>query len=205
MTRWRLVDRLLEFPPPLAVGIVNVTADSFFEGARTETPERAVIDGLALAEAGFDLLDVGAVTARSGAAVSADEEAARLVPAVEELARRAGVPVTADTFQPEVASLALDAGAAAVNDISGGADPEMLDLVAERGCGYVLMHIEGPPRADREPSRSPESGRPPEALVRRADPGGARAWRGRGADRARSRPRLRPLGRRRPRDPAAPG
>jgi len=153
MTRWRLADHLLEFPPPLAAGIVNVTADSFFEGARSETPERAVIDGLALAEAGFDLLDVGAVTASSGAAVSADEEAARLVPAVEELARRAGVPVTADTYQPEVASLALDAGAAAVNDISGGADPEMLDLVAARGCGYVLMHIEGPPRADREPSR----------------------------------------------------
>jgi dihydropteroate synthase len=151
MTRWRLADRLLEFPPPLAVGIVNVTDDSFFEGARSETPERAVRDGLALAEAGFDLLDVGAVTARSGAAVPAGEEAARLVPAVEELVRRAGVPVTADTFQPEVASRALDAGAAAINDISGGAAPEMLDLVAETGCGYVLMHIEGPPRADREP------------------------------------------------------
>ena len=151
MTRWRLADRLLEFPPPLAAGIVNVTADSFFEGARSETPERAVGDGLALAEAGFDLLDVGAVAARSGAAVPADEESARLVPAVEELVRSAGVPVTADTFQPEVASRALDAGAAAINDISGGADPEMLDLVAERGCGYVLMHIEGPPRADREP------------------------------------------------------
>ncbi len=151
MSRWRLADRTLEFPPPMAVGIVNVTADSFFEGARSETPERAVEDGLALAEAGFDLLDVGAVAARSGAAVSADEEAARLVPAVEELARRAGVPVTADTFQLEVARQALDAGAAAVNDISGGADPGMLDLVAESGCGYVLMHIEGPPRADREP------------------------------------------------------
>jgi dihydropteroate synthase len=150
MSAWRLTDRLLDFPPPLAVGIVNVTADSFFEGARSETPERAVLDGLALAEAGFDLLDVGAVTARSGAAVSVDEEAARLVPAVEELARRAGVPVTADTFQPEVANRALDAGAAAVNDISGGADPRMLDLVANRGCGYVLMHIEGPPRVDRE-------------------------------------------------------
>jgi dihydropteroate synthase len=151
MTHWRLVDRLLSFPPPLAAGIVNVTADSFFEGARSETPERAVGDGLALAASGFDLLDVGAVTASSGAAVSAEEEAARLVPAVEELARRAGVPVTADTFQPQVASLALDAGAAAVNDISGGAHPQMLDLVAERGCGYVLMHIEGPPRVDREP------------------------------------------------------
>jgi dihydropteroate synthase len=151
MTRWRLVDRLLEFPPPLAAGIVNVTADSFFEGARSETPERAVRDGLALAQAGFDLLDVGAVAARSGAAVSADEEAARLIPAVEELVRRAGVAVIADTYQPGVASLALDAGAAALNDVSGAADPEMLDLVAERGCGYVLMHIDGPPHVDREP------------------------------------------------------
>jgi dihydropteroate synthase len=157
MTRWRLADRLLEFPPPRAVGIVNVTDDSFFEGARSGTPERAVGDGLALAEAGFDLLDVGAVAARSGAAVPADGEAARLVPAVEELVRQAGVPVTADTFQPEVARQVLDAGAAAINDISGGADPEMLKLVAERGCGYVLMHIEGPPRADRE---SPGHGDP---------------------------------------------
>src|SRR5947208_2345069 len=152
MSIWRLVDSLLEFPPPQASGIVNVTHDSFFEGARSETPERAVGDGLALAEAGFDLLDVGAVPARSGPAVSVDEEAARLVPAVEELASRAGVPVTADTFQVEVARRALDAGAAAINDISGGRDPEMLDLVAERGCGYVLMHIEGPPRVDREPA-----------------------------------------------------
>lgn len=151
MTTWRLADRVLEFPPPLAVGIVNVTADSFFEGARSGTPQRAVEDGLALVEAGFDLLDVGAVPARSGPPVPEAEEAARLVPAVEELARRAGVPVTADTFQPGVARRALDAGAAAINDISGGADRELLELAGERGCGYVLMHVEGPPRADREP------------------------------------------------------
>ena len=87
MTRWRLADRVLEFPPPLAAGIVNVTDDSFFEGARSATPERAVEDGLALAEAGFDLLDVGAVPARSGRPVSVEEEAARLVPAIEGLAR----------------------------------------------------------------------------------------------------------------------
>jgi dihydropteroate synthase len=151
MNRWRLGNRVLEFPPPLAAGIVNVTDDSFFEGARSQTPARAIDDGLALVAAGFDLLDVGAVPARSGPAVSVEEEAARLIPAVEGLVQRAGVPVSADTFQPPVARLALDAGAVAINDISGGADPEMLELVAERGCGYVLMHIEGPPRADREP------------------------------------------------------
>src|SRR5919198_4564495 len=150
MTRWHLTDRVLEFPPSLAAGIVNVTEDSFFEGARSETPESAVKDGLELASTGFDLLDVGAVAARSGPPVPVDEEAARLIPAVEGLVERAGVPVSADTFQSAVAQMALDAGAVAINDISGAADPRMLELVAERGCGYVLMHIEGPPRADRE-------------------------------------------------------
>jgi dihydropteroate synthase len=152
LTRWRLSDRVLEFPPPLAAGIVNVTDDSFFEGARSGTPERAIEDGLALVEAGFDLLDVGAVPARAGAPVPAEEEAARLVPAIEGLAARAGVPISADTFQAEVAAQALDAGAVAINDISGGANPELLEVVGQRGCGYVLMHIEGPPRVDRQPA-----------------------------------------------------
>jgi dihydropteroate synthase len=106
-----------------------------------------------LAEAGFDMLDVGAVAARSGPPVPAGEEAGRLVPAIEGLAQRTGLPVSADTFSTEVAARALDAGAVAVNDISGAADPELFDLCAERGCGLVLMHIEGPPRQDREPRR----------------------------------------------------
>lgn len=146
---WRLGDRVLTFPPPLAAGIVNVTDDSFFAGARSGTPQRAAADGFALAEAGFDLLDVGAVAARNGPAVAVEEEAGRLVPAIERLAAEAGVPILADTFSPEVAARALAAGAAGINDIAGGADPEMLDLVAGSGCGYVLMHIEGPPRTER--------------------------------------------------------
>ena len=148
---WRLADRTLELAQPLAAGIVNVTADSMFEGARSVTPERAVADGLALAEAGFDMLDVGAVAARSGPPVSAEDEAAALVPAIEGLAG-AGVPVSADTFSVEVARRALEAGAVAINDISGGSE-EMFELVAGTGCGYVLMHIEGPPRVDRPVKR----------------------------------------------------
>ena len=151
MPTWRLRDRTVDFPPPLGAGIVNVTDDSFFEGARSATPGRAIEDGLRLVEAGFDMLDVGAVAARSGPPVPAADEAARLVPAVEGLAERAGVPVLADTFSAEVARRALDAGAAAINDISGGAEPDLLRAVADAGAGYVLMHIEGPPREDREP------------------------------------------------------
>jgi dihydropteroate synthase len=144
---WRLADRSLDLAQPLAAGIVNVTADSMFEGARSGTPEQAVADGLALVEAGFDMLDVGAVAAKAGPPVSPEVEAAALVPAIEGLTG-AGVSISADTFSVEVARAALGAGAVAVNDISGGSD-EMFELVAEAGCGYVLMHIEGPPRVDR--------------------------------------------------------
>jgi dihydropteroate synthase len=163
---WRLADRILDLAHPIGAGIVNVTVDSMFEGARSGTPEQAVADGLALAEAGFEMIDVGAVAAKAGPPVSPEDEAAALVPAVEGLVdglRRFhpfpayneekggndGAPsVSADTFSPEVARRALAAGASVVNDISGGSE-EMFELVAETGCGYVLMHIEGPPRKDR--------------------------------------------------------
>jgi dihydropteroate synthase len=160
---WRIGRRTLDLARPIGAGIVNVTVDSMFEGARSGTPEQAVADGLALAEAGFEMLDVGAVAARSGPPVPPEEEAAALVPAVEGLVRRFhpfpsyseekggnDVPpsVSADTFSVEVARRALAAGAEVVNDISGGSE-EMFELVAESGCGYVLMHIEGPPRVDR--------------------------------------------------------
>jgi dihydropteroate synthase len=182
---WKLSDRTLPLERPLAAGIVNVTVDSMFEGARSGTPEQAVRDGLALAEAGFGMLDVGAVAAKAGPPVPPEEEAAALVPALDGLLHQSrgslwtpgdqkepqvreagvrgsfrtdgdqkeprdgvGVAVSADTFSVAVARQALAAGAQAVNDISGGGE-EMFDLVAETGCGYVLMHIEGPPRVDR--------------------------------------------------------
>ena len=123
-----------------------------FEGARSGTPEQAIEDGLELAEAGFEMLDVGAVAARSGPPVPAEEEADRLVPAIAGLAERTELPISADTFSSEVARSALEAGAVAVNDIAGGSEA-MLELAAETGCGLVVMQIEGPPREDRDPPR----------------------------------------------------
>jgi dihydropteroate synthase len=164
---WKLADRTLDLELPLAAGIVNVTPDSMFEGARSGTPERAASDGRDLVAAGFEMLDVGAVAAKAGPPVAAEDEAAALVPAIEGLAgggREGGgqrpvgggpeaggveVPISADTFSVEVARAALAAGAVAINDISGGSE-EMFELVAGSGCGYVLMHIEGPPRVERE-------------------------------------------------------
>jgi dihydropteroate synthase len=148
VSRWQLTDRALEFEAPAGVGIVNVTDDSMFEGARSGTPERAIEDGVSLAGAGFDMLDVGAVAARSGPPVPLRDEAGRLVPAIEGLTARTQLPVSADTFSAEVARAALDAGAVAINDIGGGGR-EMFELAAETGCGLVIMHIEGPPRVAR--------------------------------------------------------
>jgi dihydropteroate synthase len=165
VSSWRLAGRALDLARPIGAGIVNVTVDSMFEGARSGTPEQAAADGLALAEAGFEMLDVGAVAAKAGPPVPPEDEAAALVPAVEGLAHHLAcsfslpedqkehanggrVPISADTFSVKVARRALAAGAEVVNDISGGSE-EMFGLVAETGCGYVLMHIEGPPRADR--------------------------------------------------------
>jgi dihydropteroate synthase len=147
-SRWQLTDRTLDFARPLGVGIVNVTDDSMFEGARSGTPGQAVDDGLRLADEGFEMLDIGAVAARSGPPVPPREEAAKLVPAIEGLAGRTDLPISADTFSPEVARASLGAGAVAINDIGGGSE-EMFELAAETGCGLVLMHIEGPPREDR--------------------------------------------------------
>ena len=150
-TAWKLRDRDLDLAQPIAAGIVNVTSDSMFEGARSETPQQAVADGAALAAEGFEMLDVGAVAARSGPPVAAEEESAALVPTIEGLLE-CGLPISADTFAPQVARAALEAGAAAINDIGGGSE-EMFELVAEHGCGYVLMQIDGPPRVER-PVRS---------------------------------------------------
>jgi dihydropteroate synthase len=147
---WKLSDRTLDIVDPVGVGIVNVTGDSMFEGARSGTPHQAIEDGLALAEAGFEMLDVGAVAARSGPTVPAQQEAGRLAPAIEGLTARTGLPVSADTFSAEVAGRAVESGAVAINDIGGGSD-EMFELSAGSGCGLVIMHIEGAPRQDRAP------------------------------------------------------
>jgi dihydropteroate synthase len=149
-SQWKLSDRTLDLGRPIAAGIVNVTDDSMFEGARSGTPDRAIEDGVRLAEAGFEMLDVGAVAARSGPPVPAEEEAERLVPAIAGLVERTDLPISADTFSPEVARRALDAGAVTINDIAGGSEA-MLELAAETGCGLVVMNIEGPPREDRAP------------------------------------------------------
>ncbi|MDN0196747.1 dihydropteroate synthase [Streptomyces sp. S.PNR 29] len=126
------------------MGIVNVTPDSFSDGGRWFDPERAVAHGLALLDEGADILDVGGESTRPGAArPPVEEEVRRVLPVIRELAA-AGAPVSVDTMRAEVAARAIEAGAALVNDVSGGlADPAMLPLMAQAGTPYVVMHWRG--------------------------------------------------------------
>nr|WP_091733814.1 dihydropteroate synthase [Nocardioides scoriae] len=123
------------------MGIVNVTPDSFSDGGRFETTDRAIAHGLALRDEGADVLDVGGESTRPGATRPlVAEELDRVVPVIAALAAE-GVAVSVDTMRHEVALAALDAGAVLVNDVSGGlADPDVLRVVAERGAAYVAMH-----------------------------------------------------------------
>jgi len=126
------------------MGVINVTPDSFSDGGKWFDPDRAVARGLELRAAGADLLDVGGESTRPGARrVTEEEEVARVVPVLAGL-RHAGVPLSVDTMRAEVAAAALEAGAEIVNDVSGGlADPDMIPLVADHGCTYILSHWRG--------------------------------------------------------------
>ncbi|MFJ7336323.1 dihydropteroate synthase [Streptomyces sp. NPDC101110] len=126
------------------MGVVNVTPDSFSDGGRWFEPDRAVAHGLALLDEGADILDVGGESTRPGASrPTGEEELRRVLPVVRALAA-AGAKVSIDTMRAEVAARAVEAGAALVNDVSGGlADPAMLPLMARAGVPYVVMHWRG--------------------------------------------------------------
>ncbi|WP_052412001.1 dihydropteroate synthase [Streptomyces mutabilis] len=126
------------------MGVVNVTPDSFSDGGRFFDTTAAVKHGLDLVAEGADLVDVGGESTRPGATrVDEDEELRRVVPVVRGLASE-GVTVSVDTMRASVADRALKAGAALVNDVSGGlADPRMIPVVADAGAPFVVMHWRG--------------------------------------------------------------
>ena len=139
----------LKFPrPTLVMGIVNVTPDSFADGGKFLEPDNAVVRALELVRQGADLLDVGGESTRPGApTVSEAEELARVIPVIEQLARRVTVPISIDTVKPAVARAALAAGASFVNDVGANRqDDSMFRVVAESGAGYICMHMQGTPQ-----------------------------------------------------------
>jgi len=133
------------------MGIVNVTPDSFSDGGLFLTPERAIEHARRLAAAGAEFLDVGGESTRPGArAVGAEEELARVAPVLAGL-RGVEATVSIDTSKTAVAEAALDAGAEMVNDVTAlRHEPSLAGLCAERGCGVVVMHMQGTPRTMQE-------------------------------------------------------
>jgi dihydropteroate synthase len=128
----------------VVMGILNVTPDSFSDGGRWLDRDQAVGHGVAMHDAGADLVDVGGESTRPGAPrVEPEIERARVLPVVRELVA-AGVCVSIDTTRASVAEAAIDAGAAVVNDVSGGlADPTMAKAVASARVPWILMHWRG--------------------------------------------------------------
>ena len=134
----------------LIMGVLNVTPDSFSDGGRFFSLERALAHAEKMIAEGADIIDVGGESTRPGGAaiVSAEEELGRVIPVITQLVKRFSVSISVDTTKALVARAALDAGAAIVNDVSAlRFDVYLADEVAKSGAGLVLMHSRGVPGA----------------------------------------------------------
>ena len=142
--------RLVDFDRPAVMGIINITPDSFYAASRVADDEAIVARAIAMADAGADILDLGAYSSRPGASVVPEEvEAERLCRALSVVRSAVGseMPVSVDTFRASVARKCVaEWGADIINDISGGKlDPDMFETVAALRCPYILMHMRGTP------------------------------------------------------------
>ncbi|MGH8924944.1 MAG: dihydropteroate synthase [Acidimicrobiia bacterium] len=151
--RWATRRGDLSLGVPLLMGVVNVTPDSFSDGGQFPTSESAIAHGLRLVEEGAALLDVGGESTRPQAEpVALEVELERVLGVVAGLSQ-AGAVVSIDTLKGAVAEASLDAGAAIVNDISGGSDPALLEAAARYRAGLVLMHMQGTPQTMQDDPR----------------------------------------------------
>jgi dihydropteroate synthase len=130
------------------MGIVNVTPDSFSDGGDFSSTDSAVQHGLKLVEEGADILDIGGESTRPNAStVALQEELDRVIPVIEALvARGVRVPISIDTYKPQVMQAALCAGASIVNDVRALQEATALEIVANHDAGICLMHMQGTPQ-----------------------------------------------------------
>lgn len=137
---WRCGKYELKFDRPRIMGVLNVTPDSSSDGGEHLDTDAAIAHGIAMLDAGADIIDVGGESTRPGfTPVSPDEEARRVLPVIRALAQR-GAIVSVDTRHVEVAKAAVRVGASIVNDVTGFTDPKMVEFVTSSTCGVVVMH-----------------------------------------------------------------
>jgi dihydropteroate synthase len=132
----------------LVMGVLNVTPDSFSDGAKFFGTKSAVRHALAIQNDGADIIDIGAESTRPGSTtISTAEELRRLLPVLQALRGKLKIPISVDTQKAAVAEAALGAGAQIINDISGlRNDPHLARVVARHGAALILMHMRGTPR-----------------------------------------------------------
>ncbi|WP_407672496.1 dihydropteroate synthase [Paraburkholderia gardini] len=136
----------LSFERPLVMGILNVTPDSFSDGGLFVAQADALRQAERMLLDGADIIDIGGESTRPGAPpVPLDEELERVIPLIEQL-RGANVPLSIDTYKPEVMRHALAAGADLINDIWGFRMPGAIDVVRDSQCGLCVMHMLGEPQ-----------------------------------------------------------
>lgn len=136
----------LDLGRPLVMGILNVTPDSFSDGNGSVSLEDTLARARGMIADGADMLDIGGESTRPGAdPVSEQEELERVIPVIEAL-RDSGIPLSVDTFKPEVMRRAIEAGADMINDIRALQAPGAIEAVAESNCGLCIMHMQGEPR-----------------------------------------------------------
>lgn len=130
------------------MGVLNVTPDSFSDGGQFLDPALAVEHAIAMESAGANILDIGGESTRPGSeGVQVSEELDRILPVLEGLRGRLGIPISVDTRRAKVAELALRAGAEIINDVSGlKNDPPIAEVVAHQSAAFILMHMRGEPR-----------------------------------------------------------
>jgi dihydropteroate synthase len=129
------------------MGVINVTPNSFYQKSRTLVVEDAVHMAMRFQEEGADILDLGGESSHPGALpVAQEEEMERVIPVIEALKDKVTIPLSIDTYKPEVAKAAIKAGATLINDISGFSNPDMVALAAEKACDICVMHMEGNPQ-----------------------------------------------------------
>ena len=147
---WKISGETIDFSRgAMLMGVLNVTPDSFSDGGEFFHSEAAVSQGLRMVDEGAGIIDIGGESTRPGAeAVAESEELRRVLPVIEKLqAAKRKARLSIDTSKAGLARRALEAGAQIVNDITGGrGDRAMMPLVAERGAGFIIMHMQGTPR-----------------------------------------------------------
>lgn len=141
------------FSMPRIMGILNITPDSFFDGGKYIDPGLARRRALEMIDEGADVIDIGGESSRPGSApIFVEEEIQRVLPVIKAIRSASDIPLSIDTYKPEVAAAALAAGADIVNDITGLRLKEMRQVVAHAGCPAIVMHMQGtPPTMQQEP------------------------------------------------------